>query len=244
MKARYTHETFLTYSAGDSPVHSLDARGKLIALVLSAVGIMAASPLGLPIQTAFVATALAISRLPVVRLLREGRGVFVIAILIVTASLLTSPTPLEGLRFGLLYAGRLILLLTLAQLFVGTTSIGRIRIGVARLLRPAPPRAGFVLSSFIALSVTFVALPVDMYAEVRRAATLRGLSLRRHPLVYLRVITVSVLVRTLLAADTTAQAFDCRAGTSDQRPAPKSVGVPDLLLLLIAGGVLTLSLLP
>ncbi len=216
-------ETFLQFWPASSPIHRADARIKLLALVILSTAAMLASPRGFaPLWTVAFA-ALYASRIPVLRLLSESRGVFYLVAGIFVASSLTGETIPSGLSSGALYSLRLLTLVTFGQLLIATTTVSEIRRAVARLLKPFPLRWASAVSTILSLSISFVSFPLHAASEARAATIARGFVPRRRPIRFITLIATTMTVRTLLDAEQRARAIEVRGGVSRTPPAPSSI---------------------
>jgi biotin transport system permease protein len=230
----FRREALFVYTFLDSPLHRADARTKLASLALLATATIASSWFGLATVAAAACAAIIVSRIPPRRIARESAGVLPLVALIAAGSILGAPTLREGFVTGARSSLRFILLFALAEAFVSTTTVADIRRGVSRLLRFAPARVAWALSSMVALSVAFIPLPLEVASAVRLAALARGLSPRRRPLCYAKLLAFELVVRTLIAAETRSYALACRGGDPDRRIEPKRFAPVDLAVASLA----------
>ena len=184
---------------------------------------MIVSPAGLAIILAVELTLLYLSHLSPVRSLRESRGILVLIALIVLASAVGRGDRVEAVGGALVYGGRLVLLVLSSHVFIGTTTVADLKTGVARLLRFLPGRAAWSVSTMIAIAVAFVPLPLSIAYEISLAAASRGFRARRHPIRYTRLVAFTLVVRTLLEAESRSQALELRGGSG--HPLRQTIGV-------------------
>lgn len=183
---------------------------------------MIVSPTGLAVILAADVTLLYLSRLSLIRSLKESRGILVLIALIVFASAVGKSDRAEAVAGALVYAGRLVLLVLSSHVFIGTTTVADLKTGVARLLRLLPGQAAWSVSTMIAIAVAFVPLPLSIADEIRLAAASRGFRARRHPIRYTRLVAFTLVVRTLLEAESRSQALELRGGSG--HPSRQSIG--------------------
>lgn len=202
------------YVTGNSLLHRLSARAKLIALAATGIAlIVLASPLLLGIST-LAAIALYASvgigwRQSWLRLRPVFLTIFVVAIF---ALLVNSP---EEAAVTLL---RLTTLVLLAAAVTATTGIGEFVDEITLAARPLE-RLGLVRASDIGLAVglviRFVPEVLGRYQAIRDAHDARGLKAR--PL----TLAVPLIILTLKNADDIAAAIDAR-GIRGHKPARRS----------------------
>lgn len=174
------------YVPGDSPVHRLDPRVKIVATLLASVVILNADNLGCLVVTAFLLAAAALSGLPGRRVAGALRPLaWFFALLFGLHLFFTDGTPIlhslpavtwEGLRTGISVTWQFAALVVSAAVLTMTTSPSELVGGLERLLRPLG-RIG-VPSHDIALMVSvalrFVPTLLEEVERMREAQVARG----------------------------------------------------------------------
>ena len=186
---------------------------KLISMGLIAATAMIATPAGLVIVAGTNFLALTISRVPVKQLIKESRSIWILVGLIVLASILTQRDLADGATDGLIYGARLLLIFLSSQSIFATTTFEELRLAIARLLRPLPVSISWSAAAMVSLAIAFVPTPLAMADEFRIAAAARGLSAKQHPVKFIRTLSFSLVVRTLLEAESRRIAFELRCRT-------------------------------
>ena len=144
-----TEITLGQYFPGNSWIHRLDPRTKILATIIYIIAIFFAdAPLSYGILTAFAALVILISRLPWLMVLKSLKPIWIIVILTMLIHMFTAPgehiiftwkflsVTQEGLDMGLKMAVRLVLLLLFSSVLTFTTSPIVLTDGIEHLLRP------------------------------------------------------------------------------------------------------------
>ncbi|WP_337182775.1 energy-coupling factor transporter transmembrane protein EcfT [Shinella sp.] len=188
---------------GDSLLHRLPARGKLILLFVAAVGLFLVSDLRVLVPALALSTGLLLSTgVGAGEAFRRTRFVlFTVLILAAANYYLHSP------HEALVVFCRLAALVLLAAAVTATTGISAFMDEVTRLLMPLE-RRGLVRAADVSLAVglviRFVPEILARYGDIADAHRARGLPVR--PLTTL----VPLIILTLKDADTIAMAIDAR----------------------------------
>lgn len=224
------------YRHGESVVHLLDPRAKVLGAVAVSLLALGAAPLPLSGFTLFLLLVLGISGLTV-RTLYEGLRpmAFFLLLLFLLQSLESEGTPLtpfsaggvtltqEGVLRGSVVTWRFALLLAWAVVLTGTTSPSEMVGGLERLLRPL--RVLRVDSQALALMVStamrFVPVMAEEIQRIRMARLARGGDSRKGSFLS-RARTISSLLLPLLLnifrrADRLALAMEARGYAGGQR---------------------------
>ena len=219
-------ELILSYVPGTSPLHKLDPRTKLVALMVTSILILQIVTFSKLVL--FIAFFVLLAYLSGVR-----TGVFVHSIrpmlvfftfIFLMHLLMTEGTPIfqigiirptfEGLTMGTLITTRFVLLILFASLLTATTRSTMITNGIERLLRPLPLKS-FGLSSFdiatmMSLSIRFVPVLLDNARQIRHAQIARGLDIR-HNMFRTASTTITPMIReSVSTADELATAMESR----------------------------------
>ena len=204
------NETFLSYINGDSVLHRVDARIKLLGLAAFAVCAMSAHPYGLIVVSVFAAVAFRASRLRLFHTLRSSRGMLYLFALIVLASCIADGNVISGLRSGALYSARLAATVLIAHVFISTTTVSAIRSSVARILKPLPFVHSGVISTMIGASISFIAIPMRRASLLGDAVRARGMNPRRRTIRYTKLLFFSLTIQSLKEVDDRASALEAR----------------------------------
>jgi energy-coupling factor transport system permease protein len=184
------HAALGQYVALDSPAHRLDAAAKMGMVAAFTAGLFLADRLlGLAVFAALVAVAVSVARVPASMALRGVRTVlFILVLTVLVNALRWEPAtvalvrvgPLgvdaEGLRSGIFFAARIVLLVVGTSLLTLTTSPVEIASGIERVL--APLRLLRVPVGELAMTLTialrFIPTTVEEADRIVTAQTARG----------------------------------------------------------------------
>ena len=240
------------YLHGDTPVHRLDARAKLVAAFLLAVGVVWSHDL----QAQFVVSVCLLlacvgARLPRPVLVRTFLGATWLILFVVAANALwfwlagqvswaSKPVGVASLaEFGTLLA-RLVNLLLLAVLFTSTTVPVDAAEGLQSLLRPLARLRVPVheVALLLSLSLSFIPIFLEEARNLVRAHRVkRGLARWgwRHRLSAAVPLMVPLFLSVLRRSDDLALAMESRCyapGQPRSSLVPHRTGAPEMLLLL------------
>lgn len=188
---------------GNSPLHRMPVRGKLIVLFTAAIGLFFLSDLRLLVPALGLAAALFLSTgIGIAEAFRRTRFVL-FTVLLVAAANYVFVSPHEAV----VVFCRLAILVLLAAAITAATGISAFMDEIARLAAPLE-RLGLVRAADVSLAVglviRFVPEILARYHDIADAHRARGLPLR--PLTAL----VPLIILTLKDADTIAMAIDAR----------------------------------
>ncbi|WP_434509715.1 energy-coupling factor transporter transmembrane component T family protein [Desulfitobacterium sp. AusDCA] len=235
------------YIPQKSPVHNMDARIKLICMILLTVSAgIASKTVDLSILTCILFIALIVSRLPIKNLLLEIRYfLFLIGFVIVVNSYSVPGTPItsipihgftwEGLNFGLRYGWRLILIFLMCTVLTGTTPLFLLKSVIEWFLAPIPwvPEAR-VATMF---SLTFVLIPLvfDQASEMQEAQKARCIEARKNPIRRVMSLIFPLLLHTFMRADEMVLAMESRCYSEVRTKAVFKTSTMDWLILIFSG---------
>jgi biotin transport system permease protein len=188
---------------GDSPLHRLPVRGKLVLLFVAAIGLFLVSDLRLLVPALALCAALYLSTgIGLGNAFRRTRLVLFTVLILAGANYL-----FHSLHEAVVVFCRLSALVLLAAAVTATTGISAFMDEITRLLTPLE-RFGFMRAADVSLAVglviRFVPEIFARYQDIADAHRARGLPVR--PLTTL----VPLIILTLKDADTIAMAIDAR----------------------------------
>ena len=235
----------LNYQPGDTHLHRLDVRFKLVLLVMiSLTSVNAAAP-GLGLATVLVFGAMFNARLGMQQLLHELRYFIWLLILVWLARGLTVPgeqviglgfisISREGLVEGGLICWRLGVIVVLGALLVTTSRSADIRAAVEWFLKPLPGVPHKRIGTMLGLMVRFIPVAFDQVNEIQDAQRARGVENRKNPFYRLPRLVIPTLRKTFTRADELATAMEARCFSENRTDRDFSAKVADWLSL---GGV-------
>jgi biotin transport system permease protein len=236
----------LHFIPGDSVLHRWDARGKLLALLVTGTLIMQDRTPFLLAFSVSLPLVLVLARLPVGRLLRDTRQglVFLVMIVLVygifsqereTSRIWWVPLSASGLRQGLWVCWRLCLLMAYAALFSSVTSPRELRHAILWLLAPLRFLPRQRIAFMAGLTLRLVPVVLDELSEIQNAQRARMVERCRNPWRRARYAVLPLFRRTLQRCDDLALALAARGYREDLpvqlQHLPKSHLLPAVLLV-------------
>lgn len=254
------------YFPGNSFIHRLDPRIKLIALVVFIVSIFFAEGLvsyGLCIG--FTVAMVAISKIKPKLILRSLRAIIIIVIFTALLNMLYTPgkeivsfwifkITWEGIYAGFAMAVRVILLVTVSALLTYTTSPMALTDGLEKLLSPLKkikiPVHEFAMMMTIALR--FIPTLIEETDKIMSAQKARGADFESGNIIKRAKALIPVLVPLFVSsfrrADELATAMECRLYHGDSgRTRLKSLrygkidAIGAIILVLVCAGIIVLA---
>ncbi len=217
---------FLSFVPGDSLLHRLDPRTKLVALMVASIYILNLSSLAHILFFTFLFMFLAtMCKIPFMHFIRSVRPMLLFFVLIFLLQLLFTDgthtfrikwltVSYEGLILGTLLVSRFVFLLLFAALLTATTSPSMITTGLERLLRPLPLRYLGVSSHDIAmmmsLSIYFVPLMYDNFKDLKDAQLSRGLNVKKNPFKTILAFSVPLINNSIRSVEDVSLAMESR----------------------------------
>lgn len=246
--------TIFHYFPQQSILHHLDGRIKLICMILFTIAAGVANQARwLFILTFIFIMALIISRLPIKKLITEIRYfLFLIGIVIISHSFSVPGRPIpglptngatwEGLRSGLFFGWRLILIFILGLILTGTTSLSVLKNVIEWFFRPIP----FIREAKVAtmFSLTFVLIPLifDQVSEIQEAHKARCIVGRKSPVKRVTLFLYPLLLHILLRADEMGLAMESRCYSQSRTKAVFKTSATDWFILAFTGLVCAMVL--
>jgi energy-coupling factor transport system permease protein len=176
------------YFPGNSFVHQLDPRTKIISTVLFISSIfLAESYQAYLVLAAFVGIIIALAGIPVVMVLRSIKPLWMIITLTLFIHIFTTPGTIlymigpltitqEGVRQGLLMTSRLVFLIIVSSLLTFTTSPIALTDGIERLLKPFT-KVGLPaheLAMMMTIALRFIPTLLEETDRIMKAQMARG----------------------------------------------------------------------
>lgn len=263
-----TDITLGQYFPGNSPVHRLDPRTKIIAvlLVISAV-LLASNYLAYSLILLFVLGVTWLSAIPLIMVIKSVKPLWMIILITLIIHLFSTPGvtilslgPLtvtqEGVRQGILMTARLALLIVISSLLTFTTSPIALTDAIERLLKPFQKTGlpAHELAMMMTIALRFIPTLLDETDRIMKAQVSRGADFTSGNIVKrsknMIPLLVPLFVSAFRRADELATAMEARCYRGgEKRTRMKElaftggdlVGFGVIVLLLIAVAVLRLN---
>jgi energy-coupling factor transport system permease protein len=240
----------------ESPLHRLDPRAKILAVVLLAVGLFLVDSItGLLVVGAFVVALVAVARIPLSGFLRLLRPVALVVAFTAIFQVLfvREGEPLfgfwvievysEGVRLAVFLALRILVLVAAAMLLTATTSPLSLTDGIEDLLSPLK-KVGFPsheVAMMMTIALRFIPTLYDEGRKITTAQKARGAEFTSGGLVgrvrALLPVLIPLTVGAFARADELAEAMESRGyagGEGRTRYRELHFGLPDAAALAIA----------
>ena len=177
------------YFPGDSVIHKLDPRTKILCTLIFIVAIfLADTPASYGLFGLFAIIVIALSRLPWLMVLKSLKPILIILLITMIIHMFMTPgetivwswsflrVTQEGLSMGLKMAARLILLLVFSSVLTFTTSPIVLTDGIEKLLRPfkAIGVPAHELAMMMTIALRFIPTLLEETDRIIKAQTARG----------------------------------------------------------------------
>ncbi len=241
------------FRPGLSFLHRLDARFKLLFLLLLSLSILRAEFRGLVFFTALFLFCILRIRISLISLIKEMRYFLLLLFFVFAARALTVPgekifqywqisLSRQGILEGCLVCWRLFAVVLLGLCFISTSRPSEIRGAAEYMLRPVPlipeKRVGIMLS----LLIRFIPLILNQAKETAEAQRARGIEQRKNPVYRLMKFSIPFLRRIFEEADGLVTAMEARCYSENRTPPEYKAGKEEWIFLLLAGFVCAMVL--
>ena len=255
-----TDITLGQYFPGNSFIHKLDPRTKLLATLIYIIAIFfAVTPLAYGILTVFAAVVILISRVPWMLVFKSLKPIWIIVILTMLIHMFTAPgehivftwkflsVTAEGIDMGVKMAVRLILLLLFSSVLTFTTSPIVLTDGIENLLRPFKKLGvpAHELAMMMTIALRFIPTLIEETEKIMNAQKARGADLDTGSLLQRVKALVPVLIPLFISsfrrADELAMAMECRCyhgGDGRTRMKQLHVTAQDVVSTLVFCGMM------
>ena len=236
--------TSFSFHPGASVLHKLDARFKILFLILISFSSLGGGFIGLGLLSAMLTALIIHSRPPLKSGVKEFRFFIVLLFLILMARMLTTPGAVlieiskiaitrQGMFSGLLICWRLFIVAMFGFLFMFSTPFGQIKAAVEWFLKPF----GFIPAKHIAtmmgLIVRFIPVILNQARETAEAQRARCLENRKNPLYRITRLSIPLIRRTFEQADRLIVAMEARCYSENRSDPTLTANRTDWIALLI-----------
>ncbi len=234
------------YRHGNSLLHGLDARFKIILMVIFSLSLIHTSFPGLFSLTLLLSLLFLHVRIPIASLITELRYFFILLLVVFLLRLIsTEGDPLfripwvtlskQGLREGTLVCWRLLMVVLLGFLFISTTHISAIKTSVQQLLAPIPLIPEKRMATMMGLIVRFIPVIFQKTHTISEAQKARCIERRKNPLYRLKALVMPLMHGVFQDADKLAMAMVARCYHENQPVETPEVCRNDWLVLAFGG---------
>jgi len=241
----------LGFHAGDSVLHQLDVRFKLVFLVVISLSCLKAFVPSLALLTIVLMVALMSAGLQLKTALKDLRYGFLLLLFVFTARSLSVPgSPVvefkavsvtqEGLYEGAVVCWRLVIVVMTGLSFVLTTRSSEIKAAVEWMLKPFPWIPAKRIAFMMSLIVRFIPIIFEQAKKTTDAQRARGVENRKNPVYRLKMFGIPLMRRIFERADKLVLAMEARCYSENRTDTQLSSGVRDWIAL---AGVMCLCLI-
>jgi len=245
--------TLFSYISGVSLLHKMDARFKIILIILLSLLSLNQYFIELGILTVLLLGMIVNARLPLKTGFRELRYFLILLFFVFVARMLsTGGSALLSLKFvnismqgiydGILICWRLAFIMILGFAFISTTRPSEIKSAVQWFLKPVPFIPEKKVAVMMGLILRFVPVIFDQAGETAQAQKARGVENRKNPVYRLIKLGLPLIRRTFERADNLVAAMEAR-GFTENRTDPELVSHKRDWIALIAVSCLCISML-
>ncbi len=239
--------TVFDFHTGNSFLHRLDIRFKLVIMLGSNLAVALTSPAGLLGLSVILILMLVKLNISIQRVLSEIRFFLLLLLLVFFARAFSTPgVPLfpdwtlsltrEGLRTGGLVCWRLALVVTLGLLFVHTSRPLEIKAAIQWYFRPIPWVSGQRIGLMISLMCRFIPIILEHAGEISEAQSSRAVECRKNPLFRIRVFVLPLMEGVFKKADEMVDSMEARC-FSESRTDPELLSRSTDWFVLVSSGV-------
>ena len=240
--------TSFGYFSGNSLLHHLDPRFKLVYIILLSLVCLNLNFISQGIITVLLLGLMVYARLPLNSGVKELRYFFVLLLFVFMARVLSTggaslievkfiSVSRQGLTAGFLVCWRLAFIVLLGFTLISSTRPAEIKAAVQWYLKPIPFIPEKKVAMMMGLILRFVPVIFDQAAETADAQKARCVQNRRNPVYRLIKLGFPLLRRTFERADDLVAAIEAR-GFTENRTDPELVSHRrDWVALLILSGL-------
>lgn len=234
------------YIPGNSFLHRLDVRIKLVIVILFTAAILSTSFTGLLIFSLLYGMTLRLICFPVKKLFKEIRYFTLLILIVILVRSISIKGKLlwsclffsiyeKGLISGLLFGWQLILIILQNIILTAVTSVSDINKALEWFLKPIPFIPETVVATMISLTVVLVPLIFDEAQEIMDAHKSRNCQVRKGIIKRITVFSYSLFLKTFLRAGEIAMAMEARCFSENRTKYHfKKVRFPDWSMLLLS----------
>lgn len=220
------NELIFSYLPGNSILHRLDPRTKLISVMLLSIVVLRSYTFqALSLLFCIFLLMSLIARLGLRHHFNSLRPMLLFFIFIFAVQAMSSEGesilsigPLsitsEGIWKGGLVTSRFILLVLFASLLLSTTRPAILTLGIEKMLRPLPLSiigiSSYDLAIMMSISMRFIPLIHGNLSQILQAQISRGMDINRHPLKGVSSMAVPMMHSTMRMAEDLAIAMESR----------------------------------
>ncbi len=236
--------TSFSYQTGDSLLHHIDVRFKILFVILISLIGLNLDFAGLAILTSLLLGLILHASLSLISGLKELRYFLILLLFVFVARVLsTDGPPLIVLRFisvsilglysGILVCWRLAIIVILGFAFISTTRPEAIKAAVQWFLKPVPFIPEKKVALMMGLILRFIPVIFHQAGEIAEAQKARCVENRKNPIYRLTKLVFPLMRRTFERADNLVAAMEARAFTENRTDSELNSHKRDWICLIV-----------
>jgi len=236
--------TSFSYQSGDSLLHHIDVRFKILIVILISLICLNLYLTGLAILTSLLLGLILHARLPLISGLKELRYFLILLLFVFVARVLSTDGPplivlrfisvsIQGLYSGILVCWRLAIIVILGFAFISTTRPLAIKAAVQWFLKPVPFIPEKKVALMMGLILRFIPVIFHQAGEIAEAQKARGVENRKNPIYRLTKLAFPIMRRTFERADNLVAAMEARAFTENRTDPELNLHKRDWICLFV-----------
>ncbi len=236
--------TSFSYQSGDSLLHHIDVRFKILIVILISLICLNLYLTGLAILTSLLLGLILHARLPLISGLKELRYFLILLLFVFVARVLSTDGPplivlrfisvsIQGLYSGILVCWRLAIIVILGFAFISTTRPSAIKAAVQWFLKPVPFIPEKKVALMMGLILRFIPVIFHQAGEIAEAQKARGVENRKNPIYRLTKLAFPLMRRTFERADNLVAAMEARAFTENRTDPELNLHKRDWICLIV-----------
>ncbi len=236
--------TSFSYQTGDSLLHHIDVRFKILFVILISLIGLNLDFAGLAILTSLLLGLILHASLSLISGLKELRYFLILLLFVFVARVLsTDGPPAIDLRFirvsslglysGILVCWRLVIIVILGFAFISTTRPSAIKAAVQWFLKPVPFIPEKKVALMMGLILRFIPVIFHQAGEIVEAQKARGVENRKNPIYRLTKLAFPLMRRTFERADNLVAAMEARAFTENRTDSELNSHKRDWICLIV-----------
>ncbi|MBU2645473.1 energy-coupling factor transporter transmembrane protein EcfT [bacterium] len=241
------HITAFDYHPGNSFLHLLDNRFKLVMLLGVNLAVARSNPGGLLGLTVILIPIIIKLHISFKSVLKEIRFFLLLLLFVFTARSFTTPgvslfsigslsITEQGVLAGGLVCWRLFLIVVLGLLFIRTSRAMEIKAAIQWYLKPVPWISGQRIALMISLMFRFIPMILELSTEIAEAQQSRAVGRRKNPLFRIRIFVLPLMEGIFKKADEMVDAMEARCFSENRTDPLLSCQHSDWRVLALAGG--------
>lgn len=236
--------TAFTYNPGETILHDLDARFKIIFLILISFTFLKAPLTALGCTGVVFYILLRQIHVSIGLVFKDLRFILFFLVFVFAARALSTPgseivawkmlvITREGIYEGAIVCLRLLLVILSGLLFISTTKTSKIKIAVQWFLDPVPFISAKRVAVMLSLLIRFIPVIFEQAQEIGDAQRSRCIENRKNPVYRLKKLIIPMMRRIFDRADKLAVAMEARCYCENRTEPGFSISTKDWLAFFI-----------